>query len=570
MAKVALKRASALLWDKLSAVIEECGFARFDMAGLVAFLLAAVWTCLAFWFGARVSGATFWMALALGGLFAAMRRSWKNLACYVALMGGVWLLTAFSFSYVMIDPAICHFPLAQAMVEGWNPVLEGTTGGFKRYIPEVCGVEWILAAPKLGGVVSAIVSKGTGLFTAAMFMQFLVFFAAIPCAARFSEVVLGTGRKTGVAFAIAALIPLGVAGRLFCGYADWLKTSATLAMLFCAFTWWQSRRKSDLAAFVVMALVAAASKTQALPAAVLACIIVFARARSLRLFFGTLAIALVLNASPFLSQWFRGGSPFYPAHSFLPYVETTDLTRDFTAPEHFNADFRMMGRIARVCRAWFSEDLAYFASGLWYRRDYFNPISTGINLAGFGRNFRIWMVLSLLALPFCRKNRGAILFAGAVFALCNVVMPVKYLGYGRYFLEMQTVPMAILLAAAQTHPRTKALACPAIAAAALFLACLAGKSYMANLKAEAIRQDAYAQIRAKGILATPGDIGMDKFAATIDRRMRAAGLKVADVPNAQRVDFRQLNPWSHDMVPVTGEPARHVLLLPRIVFQPER
>lgn len=544
---------------------DEAGWTRFEMAGLVSFMAAAVWTSLAFLFGVSVSGVSFWLAIVLGGVLAAMR-SRVNLACYIALMCVTWLATAFSFSYVMIDPATCHFPMAQALVEGWNPLLEGTPEGFSRYISEECAVEWILAAPKLNSVVSAIVSKGTGLFTAALFLQYLVFFAAIPCAMRFAASVLGLKRYWAFFFALATLLPFCTLQRLFCGFVDWIKMVATLAMLFSAFVWWRGGSKRDLASFVLMSLVAVASKTQALGIAIVAGIIVFAKAKSMRLAFSTALIGVILTASPFLSQWLRGGSPFYPAHSFLPYVETLDLTRDFTDPQHFNADFLSMGRAARVCRAWFSENLADAATRLWRRNDDFKPVANGIALSGFGRYFRIWMILSLLALPFCRKNRQALLFAGIIFFMCNIAMPVKYIGYGRYFLEMQTIPVIILLAAAQNAKIPRVCAQFAIAAVALFLTCKAGKAYLNNLQSEAIRQNAYAMIKATGGTFKQGDIQKPKFAACISTRMRAAGLDVADTADSVPVDFRNLNPWSQDMIPVTTIEQK-AAYLPRLLMQ---
>jgi len=490
-------------------------------------------SCAGFFFGRPLSPLPFWICFAVS-LLLALCRSPVRALCFVASMALAWLVSAFSFTYVGWDAAACHFPMAQAIVEGWNPVLSATAEGFKAAINLPCAIDHILCAPKVVAIMSACVSKSTGLFTAAMFLPACLWPAAVSLAYGFARSEFGCGKPTAAAFALAVSIPLDLLPFAMIGKVDLAKYLAVVSALFALVKWIRTKRTPDAIFFFMLASVCAVSKTAGIVIyAILVAIALafgFGRIAVRRLALASLVFVLVAGASPYLTQWIHFGSPFYPAHSFVESYGTRDLTNDFIARR--NADALKMGRAERIAYAWFSSGLAVEACRKIHGNPDFNPdLTRHPSSDGLGENFRLLMCISLCMLPFIRNKRVLCLIA-LIFLLSNIG-PVKYLGFARYFPEMYAIPYLAFMGFAY-NPRRRnarfdgicrtAASCATCYAAAFAVVC-AVTWFGFNLSLEALRQVQYAKLAPACPEARIANLSHDLLSVTATRRMMSAGIE---------------------------------------------
>ena len=376
-----------------------------DRLPLLCVMFCVFATSAGFFFGKAISVKTFWLGLAVTFCLALMHSVLRAFS-YLLVMLAIWLVTAYTFTYVHWDASVCHFPMAQAMVEGWNPVLEATTEGLKAALKTPCNFDHILCAPKIGAIASAIVSKGTNLFTAMMFLPCCLFVALFSLSYRFAVEEFKCSKFCGALFATCVFLPVQLLNYLMYGTVDSVKFASTLASVFALLTWWRSRSTKDAVMFWMCLSVCSVSKTAGLGIWLvlggIACTIGLKQRFFRWLAFCSVLFFLLVGASPYITQWIHGGSPFYPAHSFVQGRPTKDLTGDFVSSR--NSDALDMGYAGRVVYAWFSPSLAKKVSGWRLGREKFEPVFGWPTANGYGDNFATLMCLSLLLLP-CVKNR---------------------------------------------------------------------------------------------------------------------------------------------------------------------
>ena len=529
-----------------------------DRLPLVCMMLCVFATSAGFFIGKAVSVKTFWLGLAITFCLALMHSIVRAFG-YLLVMLAIWLVTAYTFTYVHWDASVCHFPMAQAMVEGWNPVLAATGEGLKAALKTPCNFDHILCAPKIGAISSAIVSKGTNLFTAAMFLPCCLFIALFSLSYRFAVEEFKCSKFCGALFATCVFLPVQLLNYLMYGTVDSIKFASALASVFALLTWWRSRSAKDGVMFWLCLSTCSVSKTAGfgiwLILGGIACVAGLKQRLFRRLALCSVVFFLLVGASPYITQWIHGGSPFYPAHSFVQERPTKDLTGDFISSR--NGDARDMGYIGRVVHAWFSQDLAKKCTGLWLGREKYEPVFGWPTANGYGDNFATLMCLSLLLLP-CVKNRKVAAFFAIVFLMDNLT-PAKYLGFCRYFPEMYAIPFVTFMGAIYC-PRWswRRAHRPVVAVWHVLLSAVAFMTmwnlvhwYDFTISMEKLRQTQYAKLLGESTTAQIKQTPHWAFGTVASRRLLAAGIKpVGKAPRGSlQVYFADSFSWFRTMVP---------------------
>ena len=288
-----------------------------------------------------------------------------------------------------------------------------------------------------------------------------------------------------------------------------------------------------------------------------ACVAGFRRQTFRRLALCSAIFFLIVGASPYLTQWIHGGSPFYPAHSFLPERKTRDLTGDFISSR--NADALAMGYAGRVAYAWFSPELAKKCSGWWLGKKKYEPVFGWPPANGYGDNFAVLMCLSLLLLPFVRSRRVVAFFV--IVSVVDNLAPAKYLGFCRYFPEMYAIPFVTFMGAVFCPKWNWGRASRFVTAAwqvllsgvAVMTALNLIRWYDLSISMEKVRQDQYAKILAASSTAQIKKKPHQVFETVASRRLLAAGIRPVGntARNSQKVFFTDLFEWFRTMVPDT-------------------
>ena len=538
---------AACLQDGFSAFRERVNATGLNSALYVPFFMmaAAVFTTsLGFFFGRPVSGSVFWIACGAAIAFAAVR-SWRNAAVAVSLMGAAGFVTVYSFTYTRWDVLACHWPMAQAMLEGWNPVLEATVDAIRRATGGGAKVEHILLAPKFPAVCAALVCAATNLFTAGMFANICMLYALIGVAFRFATRILNANRYSSCVFAILmAVLPVEILQWAVSGHVDYFKYAAILGGVFAfglycrddcsnAVRWgWAILSACFVSVGVVSKIAVIAYFAIVVPGLLLARS-GWRHKAARRIVLAAVVFVSVCGASPYLTQWIHSGSPFYPAHSFLPNAETHSLTDDFV--QKHNGDVQRMDRLSRISYAWFAPEATLKCCRRIYGESFSPDLEKDPVLNGHGGDFCFLMCMALLLLPLVKDGYVA-LSVVAMFVLGNI--SIKYIGFLRYFPEIGAVPFLVFWGFA-FKPRflrgrlQNAVKAVVLAFSAYFVVLasitLAGQTSY-NITAERIRQNLYDEIRSHAVNGCvrlpPGKYKFESFA--LARRIEAAGLGIDD------------------------------------------
>ena len=218
------------------------------------------------------------------------------------------------------------------------------------------------------------------------------------------------------------------------GFIDFYNYSAFFITVFSMVLYLRYHRLHDLFLAVAASAICCTTKTTGLANCMLlwfVCCLYSWKRREI--YWGVFAVALLvalIGASPLITSWIQYGSPFYPSMTFDSKIATVDITPDFVA----NADGERMGYVARFVYAWVSPALAAKACALYYHKADFAPqfyVTGGVG--GFGTSLNLLLWCSIVFLLLAKKN--LVSFVGLFIMATLVLCPVKYIGYGRYFLQ---------------------------------------------------------------------------------------------------------------------------------------
>ncbi len=380
--------------------------------------------------------------MAVGFLCAwlgAMWVSWKRGIAFLLVVGGLLLLTMFTFSYTGTDAVNYHYPMQRLLIDGWNPVFESSIERFSA-LPNEGGYSLYhtLFLPKVSSLCGALVAKTFGLFAGDALLGYVLILVMWCVCARYARTQWGCSQVVCHLFAATLTLSTKITSFL-AGQVDYTAYAALMAGILAFLTWKRTQLLRDLVlATLGMAYAMLAKSTGMVCGILLIGLVSYPVWRvtsyrwALLVLFGFIG---VVGASPLLTAWIQYGSPFYPSMTFDPNVQVVDITSDFIG----NADGESMGYVARIVYAWFSETLAIKGCALWNGKASFAPqffVAGGVG--GLGLFFRMMMLGSIAALCCSRKN--------SVFWLCILLFvtgdlaPLKYIGYARYFPQLWAIP----------------------------------------------------------------------------------------------------------------------------------
>ena len=478
----------------------------------------------------------------------------KCMARFAALTTALCVLTAYTFSYVGHDVMSCHFPMQDLLRRGWNPVYVSTVESFAELAQELSFARnHVLFMPKATALCGALVASSTGLFTGDAFLQYAMAIALAFEAFDFSRRFYMLPKALSALFSLAIVSTPKITAILV-GYIDYLVYAEVLLMALSAVLYVRERRPGDLLMFAAALALALVTKPNAMAVGLMAyaCSFVFLRGdrRFLVASAAVLVLFAVIGASPYITSSALYSSPFYPAHSFSPAHPLVDLTPDFTC----NADAARMGRLARYGYAWVSQTLTLKVCSALYGKADFNPVfDVYSGTGGFGAPFRAILLLSAVALALSKKN--AAMFVCVFLFAMGLAVPVKYIGYSRYFPYMWAIPAIAafnLVAHPVRWPRHRALRtslCACVIAVPVAMAAFSSAralSYFGRCVAvESVRQKSLSELRAVSARWRVKDCGGNLYSFV--RRMNAAGIEcrvddaAADLPE---LSYDWLDLWA--------------------------
>lgn len=429
--------------------IDEKSFGKLGLLLVLQLMAGYCLSCGCFLLGIPLGGWQFWLSvmLVVGMGFRQSRAlGWLTVGANAL----VFLLTLYTFTYVHCDASICHLPMSHFLADGWNPVRESSAEVIRQYyalhgMPNVreFDIIHVMVDPKFTQILAAQYQSAFGLFSAAGYPLWCLFFALIVTGYRFARAMWGISGWAAAAFAIAICSNPFILDLSFRGLVDFVTYAAVIGAAMTLMIWHKERRKEDLLLFFMAVSIALVSKFTGLFNALLLLVFagVFARKdvsmRRAFLFFGaSLTIVLIL---PYWTAAYWHGSPFYPAHTFRAGVPLPDLTDDFIP---INEDGMRMGFLARTTYAWISEKLAVWGCGVWYSNPGFSPEWRYFTIIkGFGGAFPFLLWGAVLASFLVRRRRVSWIIWLLFFT--SFAVPLKYIGFPRYVAHMYA---AIILA----------------------------------------------------------------------------------------------------------------------------
>lgn len=435
-----------------------------------------------FLLGGRCAAWQWWVCVAGTLLWGAWRGGWGRRGClanglFMALLAFVWVAAGCSMTAGWMDTLTYHLPATRLLIEGWNPVWEGTPealAGAMGIDPWEMRQWHVLSMPKSVWVFDAVAYffTQTPLNILYPLYPFLFLTAAtqvwllpkthdlwprlLLLAAVWVLCPAPAFSMVDAAVALGAMGVLAGMGRALGGerpdwvalivHSFWLASAKQMGLFACglfwvlfALVWLWRERTSWRRALGVLSGVAAA-----------------------------LGVLLCLAcASPYFSMWRAYGHPFYPKYTADPGKHPVyDITYDFLQQ---NEDAQAMGHLGAFVNAYVSQTLAqtYYKWNLG-RAD-FAPRASTWNQggdAGFdsaGPTKRTDRLLLVCAFAFVLLFGGAReRFLAASMAIVLLAIPTPMLGYLRYtpWLTPFTVALTLVVIAQlrPTWPRRSLLA----------------------------------------------------------------------------------------------------------------
>ena len=413
----------------------------FEVLGLCTMLLPALLAGVGFFFGQTVTPLYFYVSVAIL-LVCAFVGGWKRGVAYVALLAVCTVLTMFTFSYADFDSENYHFPMQHLLHHGWNPVFDSTA---EKFYALIGGAQlWFYHAlflPKFQELSGAIVSSALHLFSGDGFLCFVLVGVLFKTSMGFAGRYWKASSLWRVLFA-CGMTSSPVIEKCVVGQVDYSTYASFCISALALVLYRRDGALADLVLFAAGACVCAATKTPGVLSigilVLLTLPLLWKRVSYWRSLLSVALIVAIVAASPLLTAWVQYGSPFYPSMTFDPNVPVVDITEDLTG----NEDALSMGRLSRLCYAWISPKLTVAAIRLLEGNPSFAP-SFFHEVDGLGWWFGILFLLSVVLLAVSRKNMITWLCA-IIFVSPNFV-PLKFIGYGRYFPQVWAIfPLAVM------------------------------------------------------------------------------------------------------------------------------
>lgn len=492
---------------------EENGDSSFGRLGaLLVFQLVAGYAlaCLCFLLGFPLGGWQY--VLPVGATVAAAfclskQTGWSLLVLEVL----VFVLTLFTFTYIHCDASSCHVPMARFLEEGWNPVRETSIDRIYGFYAAhgITAAEdnrlafhalHVLIDPKFTQILAAQMQAACGLFTAAAYPLWTLFFALALMAWRTAREIFAAPRWAAGLLAAFLCCNFELTYGSLRGQVDFVTYAAVVLAGLSLLNWNRHRRTADLLLFFAALVIASVSKFTGLCTAVLYLILASVlgwRERAMRrgalLFLASFALFGLL---PYWTAAWWYGSPLYPAHTFRADVVLPDLTSDFL---DCNAAARQMGYLARMVLAYVSRDLALWGCRLWSGDPGFTPVWGYEWLTCGYEGFRCVLLWSGLVVCFLRRRRDVCAVTAVLF-LSFLLIPTKYIGFPRYVAQVHAaVGLAWFAFACHSAGRTRTVILAGFSLLALGAASVSVTHFCQQLRIEAVVQRNVERMKASGL-----------------------------------------------------------------------
>lgn len=361
-----------------------------------------------------------------------------------AIIGIGVLLSGACVLYSTADGENYHRPALVLLANGWNPLRATEVADIKDMMGGGFGPWHVAFLPRMGQILGASLYKIVGFIEVADCLNIIMFVASI-ISVRQLLFNWGLGRYVWLATSLVCVSPVVVRG-LYGGMVDSAIYSSFLVAASAA-----NREKMPQLTFAVLVM-SALKYTGVVVGAIVFAAYAFRTLPDVAKFRKWIVMGmltgisiLLLNASPYLTSLKNHGGPFYPSHSFVKserFQEENDpLAAIFTA---MNDDARQLGYFGRFAWAYISQDIVK----MYYRHKTgkadFNPrFEVSGDVGGFGPVFRLFFVLSLVAVPFIRQRK--ILFLMGIILLTVLIQPTFYSGYARYVPQFYAFPVIAML-----------------------------------------------------------------------------------------------------------------------------
>lgn len=374
--------------------------------------------------------------------------NWKKgvavAALFLAWLVVFWLLvrTTVTYGFGHVDQLRYHTPAIHMMIDGWNPVWEGTVEAMRKVSgisPSSFRANMLIAMPKGVWYFNAAAFFFTRAPFSLMTPVFLALFIGLifsivsefrrfPISLRVAAVLLALGVAMSPKYMVDSAVAISGLGLLLAMYS-YLRSGEWNWLRLLSFTFWMMVSKQT---------------------ALLHCCIfwgVFFAACLIKrnwncwrrfLIAGGIAFAafVVASISPYVSSTVNFGHPLYPHHSSDPQKYPTEVVaEDFVTLR--NGDAAEMGHVGAYVNAFVSSSAALSYYRLKLHRPDFMPVSDvwKDNLdpspgAPTSTLFRLVFCVMLFVLFYMGGVGGRFVATSMVFA--TVLMPTAMLGYLRY------------------------------------------------------------------------------------------------------------------------------------------
>lgn len=359
---------------------------------------------------------------------------WKRMISFWGVIACGLLLTCFTFSYYDRDSEVYHFPMQFLLRDGWNPIFDSSIQKFNAIVDSgSLSVYHSLFLPKTTALCGALVAKATGLWIADSFLGYMLLFSLWKTSFLFAGRIWNCQKMSCLLFATIITFTTKLT-TLLCGQVDYLMYASMMIAVFSLFLYIFKLQIHDLFLAIVASIICSTVKTTGLINMVvlwITCGMYMWKKKDIYIaFFVVLLFVAWIGMSPLITAWIQYGSPFYPTMTFDPKIATVDITNDFVG----NEDGEQMGYLARWVYAWISPKLAINSCSLYYHKKDFHPVfyvAHGVN--GFGTGFALLLSCSIVLLALSHKNMVTCMCLYIFFTM--IFYPLKYIGYGRYFLQ---------------------------------------------------------------------------------------------------------------------------------------
>lgn len=355
-------------------------------------------------------------------------------------------LSALPVMYSTTDGDICYRAGVEMLVDGWNPLV---TTEVDEVLAKWQGFRpWnLLYACKLHWVFSASLYKCFGFSGITDAMNFMAFGAGFCSFRSWIRMRYEISSIRAFVMSITACMSPSFISMAFGGKNDAIMLLGLTILMCTVDQYFKDRRSNRLLTILMICPIMMGIKVTGLIQFVsivgLFCAVNW-RTCEKCVGAGLLSIllAILLNASPVITNILKHGTPFYPFSAREGEKPDVSMTIDF---DYMNDDAAHMGAVGKFVRAYVSEDLAFLYYKCFLGKKDFSPNWPYLftQPIGYGALFRCMFITSWIAFFFIREKSIKLMMVALL--LTAIMVPAKYIGYARFVQQIYLIPILAVL-----------------------------------------------------------------------------------------------------------------------------